>query len=44
MSAFAFAEQYEVVGSEARRANDEGGNRFARNDWTLGGFGMRFRF
>ena len=44
VSAFAFAEQYEVVGSEARRANDEGGNRFARNDWTLGGFGMRFRF
>ena len=44
VSAFAFAEQYEIVGGEARRANDANSYRCAHNDWTLGGVGMRFRF
>ena len=44
VSAFAFAEQYEIVGSEARRANDASSYRCAHNDWTLGGVGIRFRF
>ena len=44
LTAFAFVEQYEIVGGDARRANDERDFRCAHNDWTLGGVGMRFRF
>ena len=44
VSAFAFAEQYEIVGGEARRATDESSYRCAHKDWTLGGVGLRVRF
>ena len=44
VSAFAFIEQYEVVGGDARRANDDSSNRCLHNDWTLCGGGFRFRF
>lgn len=41
---FAFIEQYEIVGGEARRANAASSSSCAHNDWTLGGIGIRFRF
>ena len=44
VSAFAFAEQYEVVGQAARHAIDASTYRCAHNDWTLGGIGCRLRF
>ena len=44
MTVFAFAEQYEIVGDDERRATDESSYRCAHTDWTLGGIGMRFRF
>lgn len=43
-SAFAFVEQYEIVGQAARHATSASSNRCAHNDWTLGGFGCRLRF
>lgn len=44
LTAFAFVEQYEVVGQAARHANSASSYRCAHNDWTLGGIGMRMRF
>lgn len=44
MSLFAFIEQYEVVGSDARRTNDLSSYRCAHNDWTHGGIGVRLSF
>ena len=44
MTAFAYVEQYEVVGGEARRANKESSYTCAHNDWTHGGVGLRLRF
>jgi hypothetical protein len=41
---FAYAEQYMVVGSDMREANGDNPYRCAHNDWTLGGFGARFKF
>ena len=44
VSAFVFAEQYEVVGQAARHANEKSTYRCAHNDWTLGGVGLRLKF
>lgn len=44
VSAFVFAEQYEVVGQAARHAIGESTYRCAHKDWTLGGVGCRIRF
>ena len=44
LTAFAFVEQYEVVGGDARRTNRASSYRCAHNDWTLGGVGLRMRF
>lgn len=44
VSAFAYVEQYEVVGGEARRANGNSTYRCAHNDWTHGGVGLRLKF
>ena len=44
MTVFAFAEQYEIVGGDERRATDNGSYRCGHADWTLGGVGMRFKF
>jgi hypothetical protein len=44
MTAFAFVEQYEIVGGDERRATDVSSYRCSRSDWTLGGMGMRFSF
>lgn len=44
MSLFAFIEQYEVVGSDARRTNGLSSYRCAHNDWTHGGIGVRLSF
>ena len=44
VSFFAFAEQYMVVGSDMRDANGDNPYHCAHNDWTLGGFGARFKF
>lgn len=44
VSAFLFAEQYEVVGDSHRSANADSTYRCAHNDWTHGGGGFRFRF
>ena len=43
-SAFAFVEQYEVVGQAARHTISASSYRCAHNDWTLGGIGCRIRF
>ena len=43
-SAFAFVEQYDVVGQGARHVNAASSYRCAHNDWTLGGIGCRIRF
>ena len=43
-SAFAFVEQYEVVGQAARHANGASSYRCAHNDWTYGGVGVRMVF
>ena len=43
-SAFAFVEQYEVVGQAARHAISASSYRCAHNDWTLGGIGCRLKF
>lgn len=44
VSAFLFAEQYEIVGGNARRASDASSYRCAHSDWTHGGGGIRIRF
>ena len=44
LTAFAFVEQYEVVGGDARRTNRASSYRCAHNDWTLGGVGLRMSF
>ena len=44
LTAFAFVEQYEIAGGDARRAVDASSYRCAHNDWTHGGVGLRFRF
>jgi hypothetical protein len=44
LTAFAFVEQYEVVGGDERRTNGASSYRCAHNDWTLGGIGLRMRF
>ena len=44
ISAFAFAEQYEVVGGAARATNAERTFVCAHNDLTVGGVGMRASF
>ena len=44
VSAFLFAEQYEVVGESQRRANSDSSYRCAHNDWTLCGVGVRMHF
>ncbi|MBQ3806864.1 MAG: hypothetical protein II840_02795 [Kiritimatiellae bacterium] len=44
VSAFVFAEQYEVVGQAARHAIESSSYRCAHKDWTLGGVGCRIRF
>ena len=43
-TAFAFVEQYEIVGGDCRRANRASSYRCAHNDWTHGGVGLRVRF
>lgn len=43
-TAFAYVEQYEVVGHDARVTNATSSNECAHNDWTSGGVGVRFRF
>ena len=44
ITAFAFVEQYEVVGGDERRSNSASSYRCAHNDWTLGGLGLKIRF
>ena len=44
VTAFAFVEQYEVVGGDARRTIRASSYRCAHGDWTLGGVGQRLRF
>ena len=44
VSAFLFAEQYDVVGDAQRSANRKSSYRCAHNDWTLGGGGIRITF
>ena len=43
-TAFAFVEQYEVVGGDERRTNRASPYRCAHNDWTHGGIGVRMEF
>jgi len=44
LSAFAYVEQYEVVGGDERRTNRASSYRCAHNDWTHGGFGVKLKF
>lgn len=44
MSVFAAVEQYEVVGDDARDANEASSYRCAHNDWTHGTVGVRLKF
>ena len=44
LTAFAFVEQYEVVGGDERRTNGASSYRCAHNDWTHGGAGLRMMF
>ena len=44
VSAFLFAEQYDVVGDAQRSANGSSSYRCAHNDWTHGGGGIRIKF
>lgn len=41
---FAFVEQYEITGADARDTNAARDYLCAHNDWTLGGAGLRMRF
>lgn len=43
-SAFVYIEQYDVIGGEARSVNGSKTYLCAHDDWTHGGFGVRFRF
>ena len=43
-SAFAYVEQYDVVGGDQRRTNGASTYRCAHNDWTHGGIGLRLKF
>ena len=43
-TAFAFVEQYEVVGGDERRMTRASSCRCAHNDWTFGGIGVRMKF
>ena len=43
-TAFAYVEQYDIVGGEARQTNSESTFRCAHNDWTHGGIGLRIKF
>lgn len=43
-SVFAYVEQYEVVGSDARDTNAASSSKCVHNDWTHGGVGVRMRF
>ena len=43
-SAFAYVEQYDVVGGDKRRTNAASSSPCAHNDWTHGGVGLRLRF
>ena len=44
LSLFTAIEQYEVVGDDARRANDRLAYRCTHNDWTHGTVGVRIKF
>ena len=44
VAAFVFAEQYEIVGGDERRAARESSYRCSHADWTHGGVGIRIRF
>ena len=44
LSAFAYVEQYGIVGGDQRRANGANAYRCAHDDWTHGGVGFRLRF
>ena len=41
---FAFVEQYEITGGDARDSNAASAYECAHNDWTYGGVGLRMRF
>ena len=43
ITAFAFVEQYEVVGGDERRTNRASSYRCAHNDWTHCGVGLKMR-
>ena len=43
-TAFAYVEQYEIVGGDARDTNAASTYTCAHNDWTHGGIGVRLRF
>ena len=43
-SAFAYVEQYDVVGGDKRRTNGASTYRCAHNDWTHGCVGIRLKF
>ena len=43
-TAFAYVEQYEVVGEDTRDTNASSTYACAHNDWTHGGIGIRIRF
>ena len=40
---FAFVEQYDIIGNDARDTNAASANPCAHNDWTFGGVGFRMR-
>ena len=44
LSAFAYVEQYDVVGGDRRKTNGASTYRCAHNDWTHGGAGIRLKF
>lgn len=44
LTVFAFVEQYEVVGGDARRTNGASSYRCAHNDWTHCGLGLKMCF
>ena len=44
LTAFAFVEQYDIVGGDARRSVSASSYRCAHNDWTHGGVGVRMHF
>ena len=44
VTAFAYVEQYEMVGGDVRKTNAASSNRCLHNDWTHGGIGLRMKF